>query len=96
MNLWGHVASIWVEDQSNITLMIWIESKKYSATQLCLPFWDFTTLLDIERSTPHVNIFKLVTGKFSSSEDISRRDFLGIGNVIVNIGGITSSRVPQV
>ena len=42
------------------------------------------------------DLAKLLTGKFSSSEYISRRDVLRIGNVIVNIGGITSIHWAQV
>ena len=50
---------------------------------------------DVERTTPHVNIFEIVIGKFISSENISRRNVLSIGHVIVNIGK-NSSHWPQV
>ena len=68
---------------------------------LWIKFQEFTTLLkhgiqDVDMTTPNVNIFELVMGKFISSEDISRRDALNIGNVIVNIGGITIINWPQV
>ena len=68
---------------------------------LWIKFQEFTTLLkhgiqDVDMTTPNVNIFELVMGKFISSEDISRRDSLNIGNVIVNIGGITIINWPQV
>ena len=43
-----------------------------------------------------MNIFEIVTGKFSSSGDIRRGDVLIIGYVIVNLGGITSSYWTQV
>ena len=51
---------------------------------------------DIDRTTPHVNIFKLVTDKFISSEDISRRYVLRIGHVLLNTCGITSIYGPKV
>ena len=66
-----------------------------------MPLKEFTTMLrrgiqDVDRKTPHLNILKLKTGKFSSSEDISSHDVLIIGHVIVNIGDITSNYWPQV
>ena len=53
-------------------------------------------LQNLDRTTPHVNIFKLVMGVFISGEDISRRDILIIGHVIVNVGGINSIHWSQV
>ena len=66
-----------------------------------MKFWEFTILLkrgiqDIDRTTSHVNIFKLVMDKFSPSEYIIKPDVVIIGHVILNIGGINSIHGPQV
>ena len=50
----------------------------------------------IDRTTPHVNIFKLMTWRFSSSKYISSTDVLGIGHVILNSGDINSRHGTQV
>ena len=50
----------------------------------------------IDSTTPHVNIFKLMTWRFSSSKYISSTDVLGIGHVILNSGDINSRHGTQV
>ena len=45
---------------------------------------------DIDRITPRMKVFELVRVKFSSSEDVFRRDVLGIGYVVLNIYAVTS------
>ena len=81
--------------------MIFTESKKYPVTRLWLAFLYFTTLLkpgiqDLYSTTTHVNIFKLVPEKISSSEDFSRRNVIRIGHVIANMVDIPISHWPQV
>ena len=101
MKLLVDMASRRNEDKSNITRLVWTESNKDPMTRLYLPFWEFTILLkrgiqEIDRKSPDVNIFKLVMGKVSSSEEISARYVLSMGHVIVNIDVINSIHLPQV
>ena len=49
----------------------------------------------IDRTTSHVNKFKLVTGEFSFREEINRHNVLGIENVILDIGDINISHGTQ-
>ena len=51
---------------------------------------------DIDRITPRMKVFELVRVKFSSSEDVFRRDVLGIGYVVLNIYVVTSCHWPEV
>ena len=90
----------WVSDEHWFNDSDWtqqISRKKNMSTILVVydivEAWD---IIHIQKNPTHMKISDIVTGTFSYSKDISRYDVLGIGNVVVNIGGITSRHWPQV